>query len=682
MFVVALSVACSPGSSPGSPAGAPDGGTPTSDDGGSPDGSGASPDGSGVVGQLDGGVSTKLPPLPPLGNVLAAANGDGVSITFDPVDQALDYRVYPLPSDADVDLQPDGTIVVKNATYRCAGAREDLYMLVDQPTVNDNAAGGTTVINGAVDGFTRSESDATLGYVYTTAGPGRLPVYALAAGNVQENACGRPQFTATRPNTYTTDPAQRTQLIAAHARDDGIAFYVPDSANAGTRPVYQGTASNDTLRWIDGPEQTARAGMGAHLFDVLTTAAPDTAPLMRAFVLPYCSPGHDELVAGKARYAEVKSQGDQPATALHWSGLTSATTLVVEALDSLCPYQGLLAPQHVDAAAPYPAFLTPDDLRSASPTGEVFINGQSDATGTPKAIARSFVSVTPSAPTMDFYDDFGAPLGSFQKRNGLNVDAYFTGSKYELDTYANHTTTFGTMLGEFWATFADEASDENGKIRLTPVQKASLDPTTFLHVTTSVDFLSTDRRYPQILVSDQAAPVQDNLTSGTTLIVQPKSMAPTYLQVQVCDHRTWDVNNQCPLLPTFSNGFAPPVTMPSELVGVDREVKMDVYVSGQRVYVLLDGRPYSCTALPAVAADGAQYHVPTGPVTVTLGDVLYHSGVDLSVGGAALTHPGSYVFHRTHMQTVTRRHFDYFGFSSGVGAPAWDENLYPCVNGQ
>jgi hypothetical protein len=625
-------------------------------------------------------VPTTLPALPELGNVSATVEGDGVRITFDPFDGALDYRVYPLPADGDLSQGSDGTIVVKNAVYRCAGAREDLYMVHDF-SINDNAAGGATIVTGAVDGYTRSESaDSTLGYVYTTPGPGRTAVYALAPGNIKENQCGRPQFAAIRPKTYTTDAAVRAQLVAAHARDDGIAFYVPSASSSGTRPVYEGTVNGDVLRWIDGPEATAR-GAGTTLFNVLTSAGTDTAPLLRVFVQPYCLASHDELVAGHSRYVEARDQGDQPATALHWAGMTDTTTLVVEALDAQCPYQGLLSATHLDAADGYPAYLTLADMQAASPTGEVFVNGQADSMQRPKAVARSFVVVTPSAPTMDFYDDFMSPLPAFQQRNGGNTDRYFTSSVYEFDTTATHTTQFGTMLGEFWATYADEAADENGKLRLTALKKANVDASTYLHVVTSVDILSTDRRYPQILISDQAAPVQDNLASGKTLIVQPKSMAPTYLQVQVCDHRTWDVNNQCPLLPTFSSQFAPPVLMPSDAVGTDRNVKFDVYVSAARIYVLLDGAPYSCTSLPAVADDGSMYTAPTGAVTVTLGDVLYHSGVDISVGGGALTAPDSYVFHRNHMQTVTRRHFDNFGFSSGVAAPAWDETRFPCVSG-
>jgi len=65
-----------------------------------------------------------LPPLPALTNVVATLREDSVGIEFDPVDDAVDYRVYPLPKDGDVTTNTDGSVVIKNAVYRCAGLRQ------------------------------------------------------------------------------------------------------------------------------------------------------------------------------------------------------------------------------------------------------------------------------------------------------------------------------------------------------------------------------------------------------------------------------------------------------------------------------------------------------------------------------------------------------------------------------
>jgi hypothetical protein len=74
----------------------------------------------------------------------------------------------------------------------------------------------------------------------------------------------------------------------------------------------------------------------------------------------------------------------------------------------------------------------------------------------------------------------------------------------------------------------------------------------------------------------------------------------------------------------------------------------------------LDGQPYGCADLPTTG-------VPKGTVTVTFGDVMYHSGVD-----------ALFTFTQKHYHFDTVRHFDNLGFKSHVAAPAWDEARFPC----
>jgi hypothetical protein len=644
-------------------------------------------------------VDTELPLLPELANVRVRIVGDAANIEFDPWDPAKDYRVYPLPPDDAIDIRDDGTIVVQDAIYRCAGDREALYMLEDIVSPdegwNDNAAGGVTILHHEVEGYLRSDEEAELGFVYTTAGDDRIPVYALGDPDPAGEggpSCGRPVFTASRPKRYTTDAAERDELVAARWRDDGIAFYVPSAAGDATRPVYEGSfGDGNVLRWIDGPEADTRGGASV-LFPVLTEPDDDAVPLFRVHVAPYCSRAHDELVAGTARFAKVRSEGDQPLTAVRWSGITEETVLVVEALDAGCPYQGNLSPEHKDAfqetfgdvVLEYEAYVTLADMRAASATGEVFVNGQTDADALPKAIARSFVHVEPDLPEMDFYATFpeGEDLrATFGEPTGNEYGLHFESPRYHVSSYTNSNFFFGTMLGELWFAYNDIAADVNGKVRITPNVRADVTADAFLHVQTEIDIVSTDRRYPQIIISDREAPVQDNLVDGTTLIVQPKDMTPTQLQVQICDHRTWDVNDQCPRLPTFAADAAPPSSLPGERSGTDNAVTIDVWLSSTRLYLFLDGQPYSCTDLPATSfEDGAVYAPPSGSVSVTWGDVLYHSGVDFASGGGPIA-GNTYLFHRTHMQKTTRRHFDNLGFSSGESEPAWDEERFPCVAG-
>ncbi len=703
VLVLAIAGACKEGGGDAQDDGTGDVGSADDD---APGSSGGADDAPGTSDGADDGadstgeppVDTDLPPLPELTNVRLRMVGDAANVEFDPVDAATDYRIFPLPANEDIDVREDGTIVITDAIYRCAGHREGLYMLEDivspEEGWNDNAAGGVTILHHDVAGFVRADDDAQLGFVYTTEGADRMPVYVVGDPDPAGEggpSCGRALFKASRPKVYTTDAAERDALVADGWRDDGIAFYVPTTAGEGTRPVYEGAfGDNVTLRWIDGPEADVR-GPATTVFDVLTEAAEGTMPLMRVHVAPYCSRAHDELVAGMARFAKVRSEGDQPLTAVRWSGLTDETVLVVEALDGGCPYQGVLSPEHKDAftevfgeyVLDYEAYVTLDDMRAASTTGEVFVNGQYDDAPIPKAIARSFVHATPDLPQMDFYATFPAGeafRSTFGEPTGNEYGLHFATADWHVSSYTNSNFFFGELLGELWLAYNDIAADVNGKVRVTPMQRAEIGADAFLHVQTEIDVVSTDRRYPQIIISDQDAPVQDNLPNGTTLIVQPKDLTPSFLQVQVCDHRTWDVNDQCPRLPTFVEGVAPPVPLPGERSGTDNSVAIDVYLSSSRLYLFLDGLPYSCTDLPATSfEDGAVYAPPTGSVTVTWGDVLYHSGVDFGAGGGAIT-GNSYLFHRTHMQKTTRRHFDNLGFSSGVPAPEWDEELYPCAS--
>ena len=635
-------------------------------------------------------VDSALPALPTLTGVQACVNGDALNVTFPPLDDAVDYRIYPLPADDAINVDGDGNVVIRNAVYRCAGTREALRMIED-PSANDNTAGGVTIVNGNVEGVNRTPADAQLGHVYTAPGDGRVPVYVIGKGDPGGDGgfnCGRPVFDSTRPKVYTTSASTRDTLIAhQHGRDDGIAFYVPASAGAGTKPVYEGNVGDDTLRWVDGAEKNAR-GNGTTIFNVLTSAGTDTAPLMRVHVAPYCTPQHDELVAGMARYKKARFEGDQPLTALRWSGLAADTVMVIEALSGGCPYQGHFSPVHAEAfdnvgpgpAIPQPAYLTVEDMRAASATSEVFINGQYDTSAMPRAIARTFVHVAPvAAPaTLQFYDTFAAPMHPFSSAPSSAGSERFVSDTYDLTSYSNSRFIYGTALGELWLAYSDQWSDTNGKVRLTAKTPTSVVADSYLRVTTEVDVISTPRRYPQIIISDTEAPVQDNLPSGTTVIVQAKDMTPTRLQVQVCDHRTWDVNNQCPMLPTFADTFTSPAANPGELAGTDNTIKIDVYLSTSRIYLLVNDAPYSCTSFSATAEDGETYTPPSGQVSVTFGDALYHSGESFTVAGGPIS-GAMYQFHQAKMLKLTRRHFDNIGFVANQPAPAWDETRFPCV---
>jgi len=601
--------------------------------------------------------------------------------------------VYALPNDAAVVKNADGTVTVTNATYRCAGTRQT-WNLASKGVSKDT--GGSYVSATFNTDYTKD----TLGYVYLEAGSGRSPVYALgaikAAAEIDEMG-----WKEMRVKVYTADANQRATLLGQGWRDDGIVFYVPSAASGSTVPVYgsqmtevvagQGWTKYHQYYYLDA-SKAAHAKDNtppAVAFNVLTAAAAGAAPLMAVDYVGTME--HVELVAGGERFLRAAYQGNGPLWHLEWAGLTATTTLVVEALDAPCPFQGFLSPQPLPKSGVHQALLTLDNLRQASPTGEVFINGQGDAASKPKAIARSFVTVQPQpnkAGDWDWYRDFSdaTPFGTATAVPGCTdfnctrfQTADFDFSAYRLEKEGSQFLfTFGQFLGQFWVAFDDAGSDVTGKVRFTARQKANVDtdPSKFLHVTLSEDIVGTDRRYPQLIVSDQDAPVQEGLakTNANTLLVQPIQGPAMRLEVQaihgLVNGNPWDINNQAKehrLIDTEA-ALKEPSDWPFEHAGMDRLTRFDVYVSSQRLYAFMDGKPAGCTLFPSGFA-------LSGPVTVTFGDSLYHEGAaDELVCSQAMP----YGFLHVHQCTETKRHFDDFGFKNASDGPLWDESKFPC----
>ncbi|HEY6079389.1 MAG TPA: hypothetical protein VIW29_11330 [Polyangiaceae bacterium] len=650
--------------------------------------SGSSSNSSGAIGGTTGAgpaPGTALPPLPRLTGVHASVSGDSVSITLEPLAEAVDYRVYALPPDQDISVAADGEITIRDAVYRCAGKREVPPVALDGSPPLPGGYMKTLVDGQDVNGYTRSLAEATLGHVYLESGQDRTPVYALGDSDpTAENPFYFMRWTASRVKQYISSETERDALLARGFRDDGIAFYVPTQASEQTRWVYTSTDAKARYYFADGPEAAVRQGQ-TQIFPVLTNAAPGTAPLMRVFYLSLSNTSHDELATGIPRFERVRRQGNSlPSFELHWSGLTEKTTLVVEALSPGCPsLPGLLSPISLPANDTHPAWLSIDEARAASPAGALYVNGQFAEDSRPRALARAFVDVAPAAPPdLDWSWGFRADdtLGDLTSEPcgdpSGNCFQDFRQRSERFDTSFHYVETdrqvLAPLLGELWVMYADLASGVNGKFRITPLQKAQIDAETYLHVTMEVNAFTTALRYPQIVISDQDPPVQHTLALGNALVIQTWGDWPNLFELQVCDHRLWEVNIQCPVADlhhyfdpddaTKALSLAPHAEV-GEQLGVDRTTRFEAYISTQRAYLLLDGQPYGCVDLPPSG-------VPVGQASVTFGDVLFHSDND---------HLEFYPFVREHLYHDTQRHFDNLGFKSGAAAPAWDEARLPCT---
>jgi len=672
---------------------------------------------------LTAAPATVLPALPPLTNVVATEREDSAGIDFDPFDKAVDYRVYPLPSDADVTAQADGSVTIKNAVYRCAGLRQTDEL--PNNTTNDVNNAANTYINGQYSWKATVPSAPTLGYVYSEQGMNLVPVFAVGVHPSSYEVGWR----ESRPKIYTTDASVRQSLLAAGGRDDGIVFYVPSTASATTQTLYHSETAVPVQNWTQYSEYYfTSADMASHTtdttppapaFQVLTAAAEGTQPLMALFYQP--AQQHTELAVGQERFNRAANQGPGPLWHLEWAGITQPTTLVVEALASGCPYQGFLSPEHI-AAPPHQTFLTLSDLQTASPTGEVFINGQYDLPGsaggpallnTPNAspipIARSFVQVSPNPhdPTAwDFYEGFNvnstfgtstATVDPGYCPSGTTTCAHYTSPTFDIGAYSIDNPTnvplfvYGQFLGQFWDAFDDWKQDVTGSVRFTTQKMTTIDAdaTKFLHVTWSVGTVSTGRRYPQLIVTDQPIPVEDGFknTDGNFLIIQTIQGPSMRFEVEafhgLVNGNPWAVNNQAPdhALVDYddwsggmnTNQTIPPAEPPFEHAGMDRMTKYDAYISSARLYVFVDGTPAGCTLYPNNG------FALGGTVTVTFGDVLYHEGAETEVGSCIAGSPTGMPFLLAHQCTETKRTWDDLGFKSAVNAPPWDSTNFPCV---
>lgn len=672
-----------------------------------------------TVGQMDGGPgNTALPSLPQLTNVVATEREDSVGIDFDPVDGAIDYRVYPLPDPSSVTVNADGSLTIPNTIYRCAGQRETFDM-ANNVDSNGTGCAGYDYDGGLAFGPNAQcpwqatiPANPTLGYVYVVPGDGLVPVYAVGVYPTAPEVGWR----ESRPKIYTTDTTLQQQLLSQGGRDDGIVFYVPEAASSSTQPVYH---SEDTIYQGIAEYYFGEADVASHAsdatppavaFQVLSATANGAVPLQAVFYEP--GNNHTELSVGNERFKRAAYQGVGPLWHLEWSGMTQPTTLVVEALSSGCPFQGLLATTSLNAQGHQP-FFTLEQLQQASPTGEVFINGQYDLPGstdgggpnltTPNAspipIARSFVQVTPqphNPADWDWYQGFspGTTLGTSTPVSGClegGVPGYncvhYQSSAFDITGYRldepNGTTvfTYGSQLGQLWTAFDDAAQDVTGKIRFGALQTATVNPNTYLHITWSVTMVGTNRRYPQVLVSDQPLPVQAGLSNpdGNTLILQSIEGPSMRVEAQaihgLVNGMQWDVNNQAPNHPFIDyDGWnanpavttIPPSEPPFDHAGLDRMTKFDVYISSTQTYLFMDGTPGGCTQYPSD-------FTLNGTVTITFGDVLYHELAEMVY---LQTRP--FVFMNEHQVFETKRQWDDLGFKSGVPAPEWNDTLFPC----
>jgi hypothetical protein len=679
------------------------------------------------------GAANCVPELPVIQNVKVTTRGDTVTIDFEPVAGAVDYRIYPEPADTDWLIGASGEVGVQNGIYRCAGDRVFGDRQNDQGALYNCSLSGC---DNVYHGYSRTDAESTLGYVFLTPAADRVPVYRVAnpngGGGFMNADWVVPLYSEANSAEYVTDAATRDALLAQGWRDDGIAFYtLADATAPGTTTVYRvhyapgvdWQGDNVVLFFTDGPEHDARAAQPASdiadmgpRFKILADAQPGSVALHRVTY----SGGFDVLAAGDGRYQQVLHQGILPMASLTWPGVKQPTRFIIEALDAGCPFpNGYIAATHHDAdvdntsGQPFNApSITLDEARLSS--GEVFINGQHDPASRPKPVARAYVDVTPAPqPQMDFlatFDD-GMPWGPFTKWQDNNAFIY-RNADWAIDTSGcTGNFTFGPLLGQFVLGFADGGSSCNVSItpRKVPTKIAG---DRFLHVRMMSDIPSTGRRYPQIMITDvpllaDPAPDAGNIdnvpvhtrlgtfpyervgpdgkagtaddlppTGGQSIVVQPFG-GYQETQIEFCDQRGWGVSQQCNRANVYgfhAGDYMQTWKQPWTAVPVEGDVAGYDRPVQWDVYASTQRVYVFMDNKPAACATLPAGRMPAGDVTVAYRAVIYHCGIDETITPDDTGHKYEHDYSLCHSD----RHMDDFGIDLSAPAPAWDETLLPC----
>jgi hypothetical protein len=243
------------------------------------------------------------------------------------------------------------------------------------------------------------------------------------------------------------------------------------------------------------------------------------------------------------------------------------------------------------------------------------------------------------------------------------------GSDWIVEASGTAAHYVGALLGQLWLGQSDAGGA--GLLRVQPSRRFELASDMFIHVTLRLPLPATPRRHPQLL-----------LRAGTIeVMVQPRGVPSAdlaqavRLELALCEGRAWLPDSPCPTAelegrriddPSDPRPWVP-VPVVAELAGFDLPVRLDVFVSTERTYLLLDERPAGCAMFPSGA-------LSPGPLEVAFGNVSDASLDDEATGDESAPHQ----YLRTHSRGHDMRRFDDFGVVEGAAPPDWDEALFPC----
>lgn len=368
-----------------------------------------------------------------------------------------------------------------------------------------------------------------------------LPLSSMGCGSSSE----------TSPNTYISIPNLPVVPDPVASPSAPPAMVDPSAQNP------KDDAGND-LTWTTAPS------MDGVTVDVNRDSALVYAPIVegakdyRVILLPAGTTvstdktSGGETVAGTTIFCGGYRQHAAPIAPrellrrIEVTGLTGPTRMVIEAIDTACPFPGIRGQTHHDFPPPGQdvsqqdrvPFAVYTDQEIISKYGSLIINGQGHGATlasqadpiTPKVLARTAIVVTPlgtaTPPSGDFtfFDDFAgedqpAYVKDVSDGNGrAQFPMLYQNSKWNFYTYdaANSQMYFDRGLMRFvlgdWS--QDVMSSNFGVAKRAAAQ---LSTTNYLHVTFEVQNYATPRRYWWLFLCGADTPGQTLDASGNFL---------------------------------------------------------------------------------------------------------------------------------------------------------------------
>ena len=274
-------------------------------------------------------------------------------------------------------------------------------------------------------------------------------------------------------------------------------------------PVVQGAVDYRVITVPDGVKVTVE-GSGAERIDGSTI---------------HCA-GYRQHNAPRASTRELLRQ-------IEVTGVDVATRLVVEAIDTPCPYTGALGSAHADITATNTEIDAPTrgtfsiftEAEVRNTYGSLILNGhgnnpaksgQPAPATSPKVLSRTTIKVTPlgtasPGPTTTFFDDFQNEdppvlVGNVGEMGRTQAAKLYQNSKFSFYTYGGVDSQFYFARGQMHFVLADWEQDIMASNIAYPRKPVALSDTDYLHVTYEVHSDATDRRYWWLVLCGASTP--------------------------------------------------------------------------------------------------------------------------------------------------------------------------------